>query len=78
MEFALYYTAIAVIAYLLTDWILDRMEIAYGKRFKHRNYIFFFLILGLAYAAQFVISLGPGLSAPEQQESQGLTEKLDQ
>jgi hypothetical protein len=78
MEFALYYTATAVISYFLAAWILDRMEVAYGKRFKYRNFIFFFLILGLAYATVFLISLGAGPSPPVQQESQGLPEKLDQ
>lgn len=72
MEFALYYTVTAVAAYFLADWILDRMEVAYGKRFKYRNYIFFFLILGLAYAILYLVVP----EVPEQgvtvQEQQGL------
>lgn len=70
MEFALYYTLIAVLAYLLADRILDRIENAYGKRFKYRNYIFFFIILGLAYVLAYFISPEPGPSAPQPQEAQ--------
>lgn len=78
MEFVLYYTATAVISYFLADWILDRVEVAYGKRFKYRSFIFFFLILGLAYVTMYLISLGVGPSPPEQQGPQGQLEKLDQ
>jgi hypothetical protein len=77
VEFALYYTVTAIIAYFLADWILDRIEIAYGKRFKYRNIIFFFLIFGLAYVVLFIISHGPWSAAPGQQEPQGMTPKLD-
>ena len=70
MEFALYYTVTAVIAYLLADLLLDRIEIAYGKRFKYRNYIFFFIIFGLAYVVMLFVDPGSGSPTPEQQELQ--------
>ena len=78
MEFALYYTVTAIIAYLLADLLLDRIETAYGKRFKYRNYIFFFIIFGLAYVVTLFINPGPESSTPEQGEPQDLTEKLGQ
>ena len=37
----LYYTITAVILYLLSDWILNKIEIYYGKRFEYRSVIFF-------------------------------------
>lgn len=75
MEFALYYTLAAVVAYFLATWILDRIEVAYGKRFAYRNFIFFFLLFGLAYIALTVINPEPELSAPDQQQSQGIIDK---
>jgi len=44
----LYYTVTAVVLYLLADWLLDRIEIAYGRRFEFRSLIFFVIILVLA------------------------------
>jgi hypothetical protein len=38
----------AVVLYLLADWLLDRIEIAYGRRFKFRSLIFFVIMLVLA------------------------------
>lgn len=74
MEFALFYTLAAIVAYFLAAWILDRIEIAYGKRFAYRNFIFFFIIFGLAYVALTIINPEPELSTPEQQQSQDLPE----
>ena len=44
----LYYTITAVILYLLSDWILNRIETYYGKRFEYRSVIFFVIIMILA------------------------------
>ena len=44
-----YYTLIAAILYLASDWLLDRIEISMGKRLKYRSVVFFFIILGLAF-----------------------------
>lgn len=44
----LYYTLTAVVLYLVADWLLDRIERAYGRRFKFRSLIFFVIILALA------------------------------
>lgn len=45
---ALYFTAAGIIIYLASDWILQRAEVAAGKRFEHRSLIFFGIIATLA------------------------------
>jgi len=44
-----YYTLMAAILYLASDWLLDRIEIIRGERFKYRSIVFFFIILVLAF-----------------------------
>ena len=44
-----YYTLVAAVLYLASDWLLDRIEIVRGERFKHRSIVFFFIILVLAF-----------------------------
>jgi len=43
-----YFTVAAVLLYLVSDWILNRIEIRRGKRFEHRSLIFFAIILLLS------------------------------
>ena len=43
-----YFTLVAIILYFAADWILQRVEIAAGKRLEHRSLIFFFILLVLA------------------------------
>lgn len=43
-----YFTVIAIGLYFLSDWLLDRMERARGARFKHRQAVYFGIILILA------------------------------
>ena len=50
-----YYTLVAAILYLVSDWLLDRIEIIRGERFKHRSIVFFFIILVLAFISFSVI-----------------------
>ncbi|MDZ7840551.1 MAG: hypothetical protein U5R46_06980 [Gammaproteobacteria bacterium] len=47
MEIILF-TVVAVVLYLLSDWIVQRVEIAAGRRLEHRTLIFFALISVLA------------------------------
>lgn len=58
---AVYYTVAAVILYFVSDWILQRAEIYYGRRFEHRTLIFFFILFGLALTT---FSLVRRLAAP--------------
>jgi hypothetical protein len=50
-----YYTLVAAILYLVSDWLLDRIEIIRGERFKYRSIVFFFIILVLAFISFSVI-----------------------
>ena len=43
-----YFTIIAIILYVAADWLLERMEIAAGRRLEHRSLIFFVILLTLA------------------------------
>lgn len=45
----IYYTMVAVGLYLVSDWILDRIEVSRGARFKNRSIVFFLIILVLAF-----------------------------
>jgi hypothetical protein len=42
------YTVAAILLYLLSDWILNQIEIKRGKRLENRSLIFFAIILVLA------------------------------
>jgi len=58
----IYFTAVAVILYLVADWILDRIEVAAGKRFEHRSLIFFAILLTLALTSFSLIGVYTGNS----------------
>ena len=47
MEF-IYFTIAGIALYLLSDWILNRIELARGERLQYRSVYFFFIILVLA------------------------------
>lgn len=47
----IYFTLIAIVVYLASDWILNRVEIWRGERFEYRSLIFFIIILVLALAS---------------------------
>jgi hypothetical protein len=46
-----YFTLVGIGLYLLSDWLLNRIELARGARFEHRSLIFFAIILVLALAS---------------------------
>lgn len=52
---AVYFTAAAVILYLVSNWILERIEVGIGRRLDNRTLIFFILLLSLALASFAVI-----------------------
>jgi hypothetical protein len=56
MEFV-YYTIAALLLYVLSDWILVKMETIHGDRFKHRSGVFFVIILVLAVSSFKAIEL---------------------
>lgn len=56
------FTVVAIVLYLLSDWILERIEVAAGRRFEHRSLIFFAILLSLAVASFSVIQSYTGNS----------------
>lgn len=56
MQFV-YYTITAVILYVLSDWILVRIEANRGEPLKHRSVVFFVIILVLAVSSFKAIEL---------------------
>lgn len=59
---ALYFTLVAIILYLVSDRILDRIELAAGRRFEYRSLLFFAILLTLAIATFSLIRLYTGNS----------------
>lgn len=47
MEIVLF-TVVAIVLYLLSDWIVQRIEISAGRRLEHRTLLFFGVIAVLA------------------------------
>ena len=45
---AIYFTLTAVVLYFAADWILNRIEVAAGRRFENRTLIFFGILLLMA------------------------------
>lgn len=52
----LYFTLAAAFLYLLSDWILDRVEVTAGRRLQHRSLVFFSILLTLAMTSFALIS----------------------
>lgn len=48
------YTLTAIILYAVSDWLLQRMEMAAGRRFEYRNLVFF-CILGFLALTSFTL-----------------------
>ena len=44
----LYFTVAAIFLYVAADWILNRIEVAAGRRFEYRNLIFFAILAVMA------------------------------
>lgn len=71
MSFAIYYTLGAVIVYFFASWALDRIESARGKRFEHRNIVFFVIIFLLAFGYMSMVNPPPDeLQQVEEQPTQ--------
>lgn len=52
---AIYYTAAAIILYLVADRIIDTAERMAGRRFEYRSLYFFALLSALAIGSFYVI-----------------------
>ena len=44
----IYYTLAGLILYVAADWILNRIEIAAGRRLEYRSLVFFVILLAMA------------------------------
>jgi hypothetical protein len=44
----IYYTLVALVLYVGADWILNRIEIAAGRRLEYRTLVFFVILLVMA------------------------------
>ncbi len=42
------YTIAAILLYMISDKLLQRLELNAGRRFQHRNIIFFFILAFLS------------------------------
>jgi len=58
----IYFTVVAIVLYLLADWILVRIEVAAGKVLEHRSLIFFAILITLALTSFWLIRLYTGNS----------------
>lgn len=59
MQFV-YFTLTAIGLYLLSDWLLDRIEVVAGRRFEYRSLIFFVILLTLALVSFSMIRIYTG------------------
>ena len=55
-----YFTIVAIILYVAADWLLERVEVAAGRRLEHRSLIFFVILLTLALTSFSVIQYYTG------------------
>jgi hypothetical protein len=45
---AIYFTLVGIALYLVSDWLLQRVEASVGRRLEYRTLIFFVILLSLA------------------------------
>ena len=58
----IWFTLVAVALYLVSDWLLERVEVAMGKRLEHRSLIFFAILLSLALVTFSIIQAQTGVA----------------
>ena len=59
---AIWFTLVAIVLYLVSDWLLERVELAIGKRLEHRSLIFFAILLSLALVTFSIIQAQTGVA----------------
>jgi hypothetical protein len=50
-----YFTLVAALLYLASNWIVDRIEVAAGRRLEHRSLLFFVILMSLALSSFYLI-----------------------
>ena len=73
----LYFTLAAILLYFAADWILSRVELAAGKRFKYRNLIFFAILLVMALTSFALIQQLADSNGPQGQNKSNDSPVLD-
>ena len=58
----IWFTLVAIALYLVSDWLLERVEVAMGKRLEHRSLIFFAILLSLALVTFSIIQAQTGVA----------------
>ena len=58
----IWFTLVAIVLYLVSDWLLERVELAAGRRLEHRSLIFFAILLSLALVTFSIIRARTGLA----------------
>jgi hypothetical protein len=51
-----YFTLVAAILYLFSNWILERVEVTAGRRFQRRSLVFFCILLTLSLTSFALVS----------------------
>ena len=62
MTSAIWFTAVAALLYLVSDRLLEWLEIRLGRRLEHRSLVFFGILLTLALATFSAIRTYTGYS----------------
>ena len=57
-----YFTLAAAVLYLFSNWLVDRIEVAAGRRFQYRSLLFFAILLALALISFSLIQIYTGNS----------------
>lgn len=52
----------AIVLYLVSDWLLEKVEVAVGRRLEHRSLIFFAILLSLALVTFSIIQARMGIT----------------
>lgn len=55
-----YFTIVAALLYLVSNWIVERIEAAAGRRLEYRSLLFFCILLTLALSSFYLIRVYTG------------------
>lgn len=55
-----YFTLAAALLYLVSNWIVDRVEVAMGRRLEYRSLLFFVILMSLALSSFYLIRIYTG------------------
>ena len=75
----IYFTVAGIFLYFFSDWILERLEAMFGRRFEYRSLVFFAIILVLSVSLfNFVQYLQAGAEgSPPEKERAGVPDEQE-